>query len=131
MSQIKSALAFERARNDVSYFYRWLGYAWGDHIGEWMNLYTDRKGAHVHRVCIIAPRSHSKSTTLGVKLLHMCLFEKFNGNPLQVWLFSASRDTAIRRLSEIRADLTKHDENRTWGITKRGTARLLIGVYSV
>lgn len=104
----------------MSYFYRWLGYAWGQHIGDWMDLYTDRKGAHVHRVCIIAPRSHSKSTTLGVKLLHMCLFEKFNGNPLQVWLFSASRDTAIRRLAEIRSDLTKHQELSRYLDTKKG-----------
>lgn len=120
MSSIKRALAFERARYDVQYFYRWLGYAWGEHIGKWMDLYTDRKGSHVHRVCIIAPRSHSKSTTLGVKLLHQCLFEKFNGNPLQVWLFSASRDTAIRRLAEIRSDLTKHPELSRYLDTKRG-----------
>ena len=120
MSDFRRALSFERARHDVAYFYRWLGYEWGDHIGEWMDTYTDRKGSHVHRVCIIAPRSHSKSTTLGVKLLHMCLFEKFNGNPLQVWLFSASRDTAIRRLSEIRADLTKHKELSRYLDPKKG-----------
>ncbi len=120
MTQVKRALSFERARNDVSYFYRWLGYAWGTHIGEWMEMYGNRRGSHVHRVCIIAPRSHSKSTTLGVKLLHQCLFEKFNGEPLQVWLFSASRDTAIRRLSEIRADLTKHKELSRYLDSKKG-----------
>jgi len=119
-NDVRRALAFERARHDVSYFYRWLGYEWGHHIGEWMEMYSDRKGSHVHRVCIIAPRSHSKSTTLGVKLLHMCLFEKFNGNPLQVWLFSASRDTAIRRLAEIRADLTKHKELSRYLDPKKG-----------
>ena len=125
MSQVKSALAFERARNDVSYFYRWLGYAWGEHIGEWMNIYTDRKGAHVHRVCIIAPRSHSKSTTLGVKLLHMCLFEKFNGKPMDIWLFSASQDTAVRRLAEIRKDLTTHKELARYINPKKGGKREL------
>jgi len=50
----------------------------------------------------------------------MCLFEKFNGNPLQVWLFSASRDTAIRRLAEIRSDLTKHKELSRYLDTKKG-----------
>jgi len=125
MSRIKSALAFERARNDVSYFYRWLGYSWGNHIGEWMDIYTDRKEAHVHRVCIIAPRSHSKSTTLGVKLLHMCLFQKFNGKPMDIWLFSASQDTAVRRLAEIRKDLTSHKELARYIDPKKGGKREL------
>ena len=32
------------SRNDVEYFYKWLGYTWGKHIGEWMDMYGDRKG---------------------------------------------------------------------------------------
>lgn len=119
-TRFKQALSFERAKNDVQYFYRWLGYTWGDHIGEWMNMYSDRKGAHVHRVCIIAPRSHSKSTTLGVKLLHMALFEKYNDKPMDIWLFSASQDTAIRRLAEIRKDLMTHKELARYVDLKRG-----------
>ena len=65
-----NGLAFERSRHDVGYFYEWLGYTRGEHINEWLDLYRDRKGAEVHRVCIIAPRDHSKSTTLSILLLH-------------------------------------------------------------
>ena len=64
--EIKTQFSMERAKNDVQFFYRWLGYTWGTHIGEWMDMYSDRKGAQVHRVCLIAPRGHSKSTTLRV-----------------------------------------------------------------
>ena len=34
--------SMERSRQDVSYFYRWLGYTWGKHIGEWMDMYGTR-----------------------------------------------------------------------------------------
>ena len=120
MSNLKRALAFERAKNDVKYFYKWLGYSWGNHIGEWMDMYSADDGMHINRVCIIAPRSHSKSVTLGVKLLHMCLFQKFNGKPMDIWLFSASQDTAKRRLAEIRKDLTSHKELSRYLNTKKG-----------
>jgi hypothetical protein len=119
MSNLKRALAFERAKTDVKYFYKWLGYSWGTHIGEWMDMYSADDGMHINRVCIIAPRSHSKSVTLGVKLLHMCLFEKFNGKPMDIWLFSASQDTAKRRLAEIRKDLTSHKELSRYLNTKK------------
>ena len=120
MTEMKRLLSFKRAKEDVKYFYTYLGYAWGDHIGEWMDIYSNRQGAYVHRVCIIAPRSHSKSTTLGVKLLHQCLFEKWNNKPHDVWLFSASQDTAIRRLQEIRKDLVSHPELSRYLNTKKG-----------
>jgi hypothetical protein len=41
--------AMERSRSDVEYFYKWLGYTWGGHIGEWMEMYGDRRGASSHR----------------------------------------------------------------------------------
>jgi hypothetical protein len=83
---LKQDLAMERSRRSVKYFYEWLGYTWGEHISEWMDIYSDRKGAEVHRVCVIAPRGHSKSTTLRVKLLHQCLFEKWNNDrPFTCW----------------------------------------------
>ena len=114
-------LAMERSRRSVKYFYEWLGYTWGDHIGDWMDIYGDRKGAEVHRVCIIAPRDHSKSTTLRVKLLHQCLFEKkANGKPFTCWLISASKDTAIRRLQEIRDDLKLHPQLSRYLDPKKG-----------
>ena len=107
---------FQRSRHDIRHFYEWLSpeYEWADHIGEWMELYGDRKKALVHRVCIIAPRSHSKSATLRVKLLHMCLFEKFNNNPVEVWLFSASIRQATNRLEEIKTDMRRHPELRKY-----------------
>ena len=85
-------LAMERSRADVSYFYRWLGYTWGDHIGEWMKMYGERGDASVHRVCVIAPRDHSKSTTLRIKLLHEALFTTWRNRPFTCWLFSASKE---------------------------------------
>ena len=113
--------SMERSRKDIAYFYKWLGYTWGKHIGEWMDLYSDRKGASVHRVCIIAPRDHSKSTTLRVKLLHQCLFEKKgDGSPFTCWLISASKDTAAQRLEEIRADLKKHPQLRKYISPSKG-----------
>ena len=110
----KQDIAMERSRRSVKYFYEW-------HIGEWMNMYGDRKGSEVHRVCIIAPRDHSKSTTLRVKLLHQCLFEKkANGKPFTCWLISASKDTAIRRLQEIRDDLKLHPQLSRYLDPKKG-----------
>ena len=115
-----SNLSFLRSKNDIRYFYEWLGYTWGEHIGEWIDLYTDRKGAQVHRTCIIAPRDHSKSTTLRIVLLHHALFLKWRQKPFTCWLFSASRDTASRRLQEIREDIRKHKELRKYLDEKRG-----------
>ena len=112
--------ALERSRLDVGYFYEWLGYTRGEHIDEWLDLYSDRKNAQVHRVCIIAPRDHSKSTTLRVKLLHQALFDKWRDKPFTCWLFSASKDTASNRLNEIREDLTRHPELRKFIDDKRG-----------
>tara|TARA_Y100001938_G_scaffold150871_1_gene243999 strand:+ start:2973 stop:4457 length:1485 start_codon:yes stop_codon:yes gene_type:complete len=109
-----------RSKNDIRYFYEWLGYTWGDHIGEWVDLYTDRKDAQVHRTCIIAPRDHSKSTTLRIVLLHHALFLKWRNKPFTCWLFSASRDTASRRLQEIREDILKHKQLSKYLDTKRG-----------
>lgn len=113
-------LAFLRSRGDIKYFYEWLGYTWGNHIADWVDLYTDRKDAQVHRTCIIAPRDHSKSTTLRIVLLHHALFLKWRDKPFSCWLFSASRDTASRRLQEIREDILKHKELRKYLDTKRG-----------
>ena len=112
--------SLERSRNDVGYFYEWLGYNRGEHIDEWLELYDDRKGTQVHRVCIIAPRDHSKSTTLRIKLLHDALFKKWRNKPFTCWLFSASKDTASNRLTEIREDLTRHPELRKFIDDKRG-----------
>ena len=113
--------SMERSRKDIKYFYQWLGYTWGEHIGEWMDMYGDRKGSEVHRVCVIAPRDHSKSTTLRVKLLHQCLFEKKgNGKPFTCWLISASKDTAIRRLQEIREDMKQHPQLSRYLDPKKG-----------
>lgn len=100
----------ERSKTDIKHFYEWLGYTWGDHIGEWMELYQDRKGAEVHRVCVIAPRDHSKSTTLRVKALHSMLFQKWRNKPFTCWLFSANKDLAANRLDEIREDLKRHPD---------------------
>jgi len=115
-----SVFAMARSKADIEYFYKWLGYTWGKHIGEWMDLYGERKGAQVHRVCVIAPRDHSKSTTLRVKLLHQCLFEKWRDKPFTIWLFSASKDLAIRRLEEIREDLKRHPELSRYIDPRRG-----------
>ena len=35
----KQDLAMERSRRSVKYFYEWLGYTWGDHINQWMDMY--------------------------------------------------------------------------------------------
>ncbi len=113
-------LSMERSRTDVSYFYRWLGYTWGDHIGEWMEMYGARGDVQVHRVCVIAPRDHSKSTTLRVKLLHHALFDKWRDKPFTCWLFSASKDLAARRLEEIREDMKRHPELSRYLDPKRG-----------
>ncbi len=113
-------LAMERSRTDVEYFYKWLGYTWGGHIGEWMDMYGDRRGAQVQRVCVIAPRDHSKSTTLRIKLLHKCLFETWRDKPMTIWLFSASKDLATRRLEEIREDLKRHPQLSRYLDNRRG-----------
>ena len=112
--------SMERSRTDVSYFYRWLGYTWGKHIGEWMEMYGTRGDVQVHRVCIIAPRDHSKSTTLRVKLLHCALFEQWRNKPFSCWMFSASKDLAVRRLEEIREDLKRHPQLSRYLDTRRG-----------
>jgi len=120
MNRMLTALNLERSKYDVKHFYEWLGYNWGDHIGEWLDLYGDRQGAQVHRVCIIAPRDHSKSTTLRVKALHMLLFERWRNKPFTIWLFSASKDLAMNRLEEIRQDLKRHPELSRQIDEKRG-----------
>ena len=70
-----------------------------------MHLYGTRDDSEVHRVCIIAPRDHSKSTTLRVAVLWSSLFETWRDKPFTTWLFSASKDLAARRLAEIREDI--------------------------
>ena len=120
MSKFGLDFSMERSRADVSYFYRWLGYTWGDHIGEWMDMYGERGDVQVHRVCVIAPRDHSKSTTLRVKLLHQALFEKWRDKPFTCWLFSASKDLAVRRLEEIRDDMKRHPQLSRYLDTRRG-----------
>ena len=120
MSKFNTDFAMERSRKDVSYFYRWLGYTWGDHIGEWMEMYGDRGNTQVHRVCVIAPRDHSKSTTLRVKLLHAALFERWRDKPFTCWLFSASKDLAMRRLEEIREDMKRHPQLSRFLNKRRG-----------
>ena len=102
----------ERSKHDIKHFYEWLGYSWGDHIDQWMKLYGERGDSQVHRVCIIAPRDHSKSTTLRVKLAHIALFERWRNKPMTIWLFSASREMAANRLEEIRQDLRRHPDLR-------------------
>ena len=91
MTDILKGFHLQRSMNDFKHFYEWTGYIWGDHIGEWWDLYADRKGAQVHRVCIIAPRDHSKSTTLRMVMLHQCLFSTWRDKPFTIWLFSASK----------------------------------------
>jgi len=118
---VMQGINLERSRKDVKHFYEWLNYVWGDHIGDWMDLFADRKDASVHRVCIIAPRDHSKSTTLRVKILHHCLFERWRDKPFTVWLFSASKDLAARRLEEMKDDLRRHPELRKYLHPRRGT----------
>lgn len=105
-----SKLHFERSKQDIKHFYEWLGYNYGNHIEQWMEMYEKRGDAQVHRVCIIAPRDHSKSTTLRVKLTHKCLFETWRNKTMTIWLFSASKDMAANRLEEIKADLRNHPE---------------------
>ena len=117
---ISTSFSMERAKKDVSYFYRWLGYTWGSHIGEWMDMYSDRKDTQVHRVCVIAPRDHSKSTTLRVKLLYDALFLKWRDKPFTCWLFSASKDLAARRLEEIREDMKRHPQLSRYLDARRG-----------
>ncbi len=121
MATFNTNFSMERSRNDVEYFYKWLGYTWGEHIGEWVDMYGDNHdNSSVHRVCIIAPRDHSKSTTLRVKLLHMALFEQWRNKPFTCWLFSASKDLAVRRLEEIREDMKRHPQLSRYLDPKRG-----------
>ena len=120
MSSFNIDFAMERSLLDVAYFYRWLGYTWGDHIGKWMKMYGEKGNAQVHRVCVIAPRDHSKSTTLRIKLLHSALFEKWRHKPFTCWLFSASKDLAVRRLEEIREDMKRHPQLSRYLHKKRG-----------
>lgn len=120
MTDILKGFHVERSRNDFKHFYEWVGYIWGDHIGEWWEMYSDRKGAMVHRTCIIAPRDHSKSTTLRMVMLHQCLFEKWRDKPFTIWLFSASKELAANRLEEIRNDMQRHAELRKFIDTRRG-----------
>ena len=115
-----SRFHFQRSRNDFKHFYEWLGYTWGDHIAEWADIYLNRGDSEVHRTCIIAPRDHSKSTTLRVILAHNCLFRKWRDKPYTVWLFSASKDTASNRLQEIREDLMRHPDLRKMIDERRG-----------
>jgi hypothetical protein len=110
----------ERSKYDIKHFYEWLGYNFGEHIGEWLDLYGDRGDREVHRVCIIAPRDHSKSTTLRIKALHMLLFERWRNKPFTIWLFSASKELAANRLEEIREDLKQHKELSRMIDEKRG-----------
>jgi len=117
---LNETLSLKRSRKNPRYFYEWLGYSWGEHIGDWMGLYTKPSDAHVHRVCIIAPRDHSKSTTLRVAVLWSSLFEKWRGKPFTTWLFSASKDLASRRLDEIRQDMARHPQLRKLIDPKRG-----------
>lgn len=120
MANLNTDFSMARSKKDVSYFYRWLGYTWGEHIGEWMDMYGTRGDAQVHRVCVIAPRDHSKSTTLRVKLLHQALFNKWRNKPFTCWLFSASKDLAVRRLEEIRDDMKRHPQLSRYLHKKRG-----------
>lgn len=120
MSNISNTLSLKRSSKDPKYFYEWLGYTWGDHIGEWMDMYGKRGSVNVHRVCIIAPRDHSKSTTLRVAVLWSSLFEKWRDKPFTTWLFSASKDLASRRLAEIRDDMARHPQLRNLIDPKRG-----------
>ena len=41
MATFNTNFSMERSRNDVEYFYKWLGYTWGEHIGEWVDMYGD------------------------------------------------------------------------------------------
>ena len=120
MANLNTDFAMARSKKDVSYFYRWLGYTWGEHIGEWMEMYGTRGKSQVHRVCVIAPRDHSKSTTLRVKLLHCALFDRWRNKPFTCWLFSASKDLAVRRLEEIREDMKRHPQLSRYLNKKRG-----------
>ena len=120
MTDLLSPFHIERSKRDVRHFYEWLGYSWGNHIEEWFDLYGDRQNVEVHRVCIIAPRDHSKSTTLRVKALHMMLFERWRSKPMTIWLFSANKDLAANRLEEIREDLKRHPDLSRLIDTKRG-----------
>ena len=99
----------------LKYFYKWLGYSWGNHIGEWMDMYSADDGMHINRGYYCT--SHSKSVTLGVKLLHMCFLKvqwKTHG-----YLVIFKEDTA-RRLAEIRKDLTSQELSRYLNTKKGG-----------
>lgn len=120
MTEIMRGINLQRSRYDFKHFYEWVGYVWGEHIGDWWEMYSDRKGAQVHRVCIIAPRDHSKSTTLRMVMLHQCLFSKWRDKPFTIWLFSASKELAANRLEEIRNDMQRHHELRKFIDTRRG-----------
>jgi len=120
MNGLMSSFNLQRSRYDHQHFYEWLGYTWGNHIGEWFELFNDRKGSQVHRVLLIAPRDHSKSTTLRVKALHSLLFEKWRNKPFTTWLFSASKDLAANRLEEIREDMRRHPDLSKMLDEKRG-----------
>jgi hypothetical protein len=64
---LKQDLAMERSRRSVRYFYEWLGYTWGEHIEEWMDMYSERKGAEVHRVCLMLMWSITPNLTVHEK----------------------------------------------------------------
>ena len=110
MSNLLSSFNLQRSKRDIRHFYEWLGYTWGEHISDWFTLFHDRGKAEVHRVCIIAPRDHSKSTTLRVEALHSLLFKRWRNKPFTTWLFSASKDLAANRLEEIRDDIKRHPD---------------------
>ena len=97
MTRLMTTFHHERSRYDIKHFYEWLGYRWGDHIGTWLDLYGDRKDAQVHRVCIIAPRDHSKSTTLRVKALHMLLFQRWRGLQKILQLLTVSQKCGLKQ----------------------------------
>ena len=48
MSKFNTDFSMARSRSDVEYFYKWLGYTWGTHIGEWMEMYGKRGDVQVH-----------------------------------------------------------------------------------
>tara|TARA_R110000824_G_scaffold400095_2_gene606860 strand:+ start:347 stop:1849 length:1503 start_codon:yes stop_codon:yes gene_type:complete len=120
MSNLMSSFNMQRSRHDIRHFYEWLGYTWGKHISEWFELFLDRKKKEVHRVCLIAPRDHSKSTTLRVMALHSLLFDRWRNKPFTTWLFSASKELAKNRLDEIREDLKRHPDLSRLLDEKRG-----------
>ena len=38
MVRLMTTFHLERSRYDIRHFYEWLGYKWGDHIQEWLDL---------------------------------------------------------------------------------------------